>query len=84
MARLAGIPKDIIKRSGEILSDLENTFAKEAHGTQLAKHKTAAEEDLLFVQKHKTVLDKLKETDVNRLTPLEAINLLNEIKEQME
>jgi DNA mismatch repair protein MutS len=84
VARLAGIPKEIIKRSGEILADLENTFAKEAHGTQLAKHKTAAEEDMLFVQKHKTVLDKLKETDVNRLTPLEAINLLNEIKEQME
>jgi hypothetical protein len=39
---------------------------------------------MLFVQKHKTVLDKLKETDINRLTPLEAINLLNEIREQME
>ena len=51
VARLAGIPKDIIKRSGEILADLENTFAKEAHGTQLAKHKTADEEDMLFVQK---------------------------------
>jgi len=50
----------------------------------LAKHKTAADEDLLFIRKHKTVLDKLKEIDVNRLTPIEAINLLGEIKEQME
>ncbi len=84
VARLAGLPKDIIRRSGEILADLESTFAKEAHGTQLAKHKTASDEEMLFVQKHKTVLDKLKETNVNRLTPMEAMNLLNEIKEQME
>ncbi len=84
VAKIAGLPKDIIKRSTEILSELESSFAKEAHGTQLAKHKTAADEDLLFVQKHKSVLDKLKETDPNRLTPIEAINLLNEIKEQME
>jgi len=84
VARLAGLPKDIIRRSGEILADLENTFAKEAHGTQLAKHKTADNEEMLFVQKNKTVLDKLRELDVDRLTPIEAINLLNEIKEQME
>jgi DNA mismatch repair protein MutS len=84
VARLAGLPKDIIRRSGEILADLENTFATEAHGTQLAKHKTADNEEMLFVQKNKTVLDKLRELDVDRLTPIEAINLLNEIKEQME
>jgi DNA mismatch repair protein MutS len=84
VAKLAGLPKDIIKRSTEILADLENTFTQEAHGTQLAKHKTAADEDLLFIRKHKTVLDKLKEIDVNRLTPIEAINLLGEIQEQME
>ncbi|MEN6309575.1 MAG: DNA mismatch repair protein MutS [Anaerohalosphaeraceae bacterium] len=84
VAKLAGLPKDIIKRSTEILADLESTFTREAHGTQLAKHKTAADEDLLFIRKHKTVLDKLKEIDVNRLTPIEAINLMGEIQEQME
>jgi DNA mismatch repair protein MutS len=84
VARLAGLPKDIIRRSGEILADLENTFANEAHGTQLAKHKTADNEEMLFVQKNKTVLDKLRELDVDRLTPIEAINLLNEIKREME
>ena len=43
-----------------------------------------SEEEMLFVEKHKSVLDKLKGLDVNALTPIEAINLLNEIKKEME
>ena len=71
-------------RAQEILKDLESTFAKEAGGEKLARHKTAEEEQMLFVEKHKTVLDKLKDLDVNNLTPIEAINLLNQIKKEMQ
>ena len=84
VAKLAGIPKSILGRSNEILEDLESTFAKEATGEHLAKHKTKApDRDALFVQKHKSVLDKLATTDVNNLTPLEAINLLGQIKAEI-
>jgi DNA mismatch repair protein MutS len=83
VAKLAGLPRPILISSGEILKDLENTFAKEAAGEHLSKNKTA-DEQLLFVQKHKSVLDKLKHLDVNRLTPIEAINLLAEIKREMQ
>ena len=84
VAKLAGIPKPILERSKEILAELETTFQKEAAGSHLAKHKTKAPDaDTLFVQKHKPVLDKLASVDVNRLTPIEAINLLNQIKEQI-
>jgi len=84
VAKLAGVPKSIVERSKEILEELENTFAKEATGEHLAKHKTKEpDKDLLFVQKHKSVLDKLASTDINNLTPIEAINLLNQIKEQV-
>ncbi len=38
---------------------------------------------MLLVQKHKSVLDKLASVDVNNLTPIEAINLLNQIREQI-
>ena len=84
VAKLAGLPKSIITRSGEILKDLESTFAKEAAGDQLARHKTVSEDELLFVERHKSVLDKLKDLDVNRLTPIEAINLLNEIRQEID
>jgi DNA mismatch repair protein MutS len=84
VAKLAGIPKSILTRSQEILQELESTFAKEAGGSHLAKNKTKQDEgDALFVQKHKSVLDKLATTDVNRLTPLEAINLLSQIKAEI-
>jgi len=84
VAKLAGLPKSILERSKEILEELENTFAKEASGQHLAKHKTKTPDtDLLFVQQHKSVLEKLASTDINNLTPIEAINLLNQIKSQI-
>jgi DNA mismatch repair protein MutS len=84
VAKLAGIPKPILDRSGEILKDLENTFAKEAAGDHLARHKTKEpDSDALFVEKHKPILEKLSSIDVNNLTPIEAINLLNKIKEEI-
>jgi DNA mismatch repair protein MutS len=85
VAKLAGIPKPILERSKEILAELETTFQKEAAGSHLAKHKTKAPDaDMLFVQKHKPVLDKLASVDVNNLTPIEAINLLNQIKNDLK
>ncbi len=84
VAKLAGLPKPILARSNEILEELESAFAKEATGERLAKHKTKEPDgDALFVQKHKSVLDKLASTDVNRLTPIEAINLLSQIKREI-
>jgi DNA mismatch repair protein MutS len=84
VARLAGIPKSILERAKEILEDLESTFAKEATGEHLARHKTKEpDKDSLFIQKHKSVLEKLSSLDVNNLTPIEAINLLNQIKDEM-
>jgi DNA mismatch repair protein MutS len=84
VAKLAGIPKSILTRSNEILEELESTFAQEATGERLARHKTKEpDRDALFVQKHKTVLDKLATTDVNNLTPIEAINLLSQIKSEI-
>jgi hypothetical protein len=37
-----------------------------------------------FVEKHKSVLEKLASTDINNLTPLEAINLLGRIRKKIE
>jgi DNA mismatch repair protein MutS len=82
VAKLAGIPKSILERSKEILSELENTFQKEAAGDKLTKQRTKEPDGaMLFDQKEKDVLEKLKGLDVNNLTPLGAINLLNEIKD---
>ena len=84
VAKLAGLPKPILSRSKEILQDLEATFQKEAAGEHLAKHKTRTpDEDTLFVKRHKSVLDRLASMDINQLTPLQAMNLLNDIKAEI-
>jgi len=85
VAKLAGVPKSILERSKEILEELESTFQKEATGEHLSRHKTKEpDKDSLFVQKHKSVLEKLASTDINNLTPIEAINLLNQIKNEID
>ncbi|MGA2915843.1 MAG: DNA mismatch repair protein MutS [Sedimentisphaerales bacterium] len=82
VAKLAGVPKTILERSKEILAELERTFQKETSGDKLTKQRTKkVEKALLFDQKEKDVLDRLKSLDVNNLTPIQAINLLNEIKD---
>ena len=84
VAKLAGIPKTIINRSNEILEELESTFQQEAASPHLSKHKTKEpDSDSLFVKKHKSVLDKLASTDLDNLTPIQAINLLNQIKNEI-
>jgi len=85
VARLAGLPKSIIRRGKEILAELQATFEKEAAGDRLAKLKTKqTDTDSLFVQKHKSVLDRLSSMDVNNLTPIEAINLLSQIRDEID
>ncbi|HLB74275.1 MAG TPA: DNA mismatch repair protein MutS [Sedimentisphaerales bacterium] len=85
VAKLAGVPKSILDRSKEILEELEAAFQKEATGERLARHKTKEpDRDTLFVQKHKSILDKLAATDINNLTPIEAINLLNQIRNEID
>jgi len=62
---------------------IQCAFAREAGSEHLAKHKTTDDSDTLFVQRHKTVLEKLSSMDVDNLTPIDAINLLNEIKKEI-
>jgi DNA mismatch repair protein MutS len=38
----------------------------------------------MFTPLSQRIVDKLREADVNRLTPLEALNLLSELKKQIE
>ncbi len=85
VAKLAGVPTEVLERSKEILGDLESTFSKEATGEKLGRHKTKeGVTEQLFAAKQKGVLEKLGSVEVEKLTPIEAMNLLNEIKGQLQ
>jgi DNA mismatch repair protein MutS len=85
VARMAGMPPSVVGRAGEILQQLEGNNRK----GRLAKPlKGMAEKregfQLSFFQLDDPVLkairDEIKSLDVDRITPIEALNKLNEIK----
>jgi len=81
VARLAGIPPAVIQRSREVLDELQRGFAKESHSPQLARKKTRSDTQLtLFREPAEELLELLRSMDPDRLTPLEALQRLQEWK----
>ena len=88
VAKLAGIPKDVIERAREILFNLEKQELDEAGLPRLAYRGRAAKDRsqmLLFAEDREfALLRELKEEieglDLSSLTPLDALNLLAKLK----
>ncbi len=85
VARMSGMPMSVVNRSNEILAELEKSHQKQS----LVKPVTGLAEkregfQLSFFQLDDPVLkqirDEIAQTDINNLTPIEALNKLNEIK----
>jgi DNA mismatch repair protein MutS len=84
VAKLAGLPNEVIERAREVLNEHEN--AERQLMGQLAgdDSRPALPAQLtIFTPISQPVLEKLREVDLNRLTPLEALNLLAELKKQI-
>ncbi len=88
VARLAGLPQAVIDRAREVLKNLESgEYEKEgeprlARGAQAKKAK-AAPQLSLFDQGPDLLRARLDDIDVSVLTPLEALNLLDELKKMV-
>jgi len=84
VAKLAGLPNEVIERAREVLTEHEN--AERQLTGQLAAddaRPAPAAQLTIFTPISQPVLDKLREVDLDRLTPLEALNLLAELKQQI-
>ncbi|MDR0544612.1 MAG: DNA mismatch repair protein MutS [Odoribacteraceae bacterium] len=86
VGKMAGLPRSVIQRATEILKQLENDKGKEG-ALQKNVSRVAGERgglQLTFFQMDDPVLiqirDEIAGLDINALTPLEALNKLNEIK----
>lgn len=83
VARMAGIPAKVVSRADEILSQLERSRGGTGMGKKEGK-KSADEMQLSFFQLDDPVLEQIREeilrVDINNLTPMEALNKLNDIK----
>ena len=87
VAKMAGMPKSIVSRAGEILKQLEKENRQEGIAPKAASaHATPAADgyQLSFFQLDDPVLsqvrDEIRDLDVDNLTPIEALNKLNDIK----
>ena len=85
VAKLAGMPKSIVKRSEQILAQLESSNGKgeiKSVASDIADTREGMQ--LNFFQLDDPVLSQIRDEilniDVNNLTPLEALNKLNDIK----
>jgi DNA mismatch repair protein MutS len=90
VARLAGVPKEVVARAKKILASLETgTFLSkttEAPAPSKAEAEEPAAPQLSFFgtgAKH-PILEELKGLDVDDLTPRDALNLLGEWKKKIE
>ncbi len=85
VAKLAGMPQSIVKRAEQILHQLENENRQ--NGISKPTSEIAASRggvQLSFFQLDDPVLSQIRDeilhTDINNLTPVEALNKLNDIK----
>lgn len=85
VARMAGMPRSVVKRADAILKELEDTHRKGQLSKpvgELAGHREGLQ--LSFFQLDDPVLKQIRDSiaalDINNLTPMEALNQLNEIK----
>ncbi|MBR4814764.1 MAG: DNA mismatch repair protein MutS [Paludibacteraceae bacterium] len=85
VAKLAGLPNKVVNRANEILEQLEvgNSKSPISDGSKPAKKKPEAVQLSLFQLDDpilEAVRDEINHLDINNLTPIEALNKLNEIK----
>lgn len=85
VAKMAGMPQSIVKRANEILKQLESNNRKEGISrpiNDIAEKREGFQ--LSFFQLDDPILsqvrDEILSLDVNNLTPMDALNKLNEIK----
>lgn len=86
VARLAGIPDQVIQRANQILSTLEKDHFDDSGQTTIPprKQKTASHQQLsLFGNAPHPVLDEIRDLNVDEMTPLAALEELYRIREQL-
>jgi DNA mismatch repair protein MutS len=86
VARLAGLPRSVIERAREVLQkheqsehELSEVLSPGAGGN--ANHN--GHQEVLFTALDREVIDKLRGADLDQLKPLDALNLLAELKKQV-
>jgi DNA mismatch repair protein MutS len=82
VAKLAGVPAGVVRRAREVLKVLEN--GEEQFAASLAPPEELDEQITIEDAASRALRETLKNTDLNTLTPIEAMNLLFALKKSLE
>ena len=81
VGRLAGLPPEVVNRARVILRQLEGAHT----GGQFRPDTNLATDQLsLFNVTDSRIMERLKRADVDSMTPIQALNVLSELKQMME
>lgn len=87
VARIAGVPADVIARAKEILHNLEKGEFDEIGMPRIARGKNVEKQGnpqlSLFTENEDVILDELRQIDISSMTPLSALNKLSELKSKL-
>ena len=90
VARLAGLPPEVIKRSLEILANLEKGELDDEGMPKISLPKKAGESEhkggqmSLFMHPAEHLLEEIRSIDISGMTPLDALNRLSRLKEEFK
>ena len=90
VARLAGIPQEVIERAKEILQNLEKNeldaegIPKLARGKGVPRKARNKQQLLLFSPEEHPIVEKIRKLDISKITPLEALSLLNALQKGLK
>jgi DNA mismatch repair protein MutS len=86
VARMAGLPPTVIARAREVLErheQSEHQVSERLTPGSAVSGESAPEQQALFTPLDRRVLEALREADLDNLRPIEALNLLAELKKQI-
>jgi DNA mismatch repair protein MutS len=87
VARIAGVPKEVIVRAKEILLNLEKGEIDEIGMPRIARGSNAGKSSSpqlnLFIEKEDEIIGQLRMIDISSMTPLDALNILSELKNKV-
>ena len=84
VAKLAGVPQVVTKRANEILKSLERKSILGNKAQEKENKKVAAGQLDLYNYKLAEIAHELDKVDINELTPIQALNILMNMKEKMK
>ena len=87
VARMAGLPPAVIARAREVLArheQAEHQLSEKLTPGALGAGEAAPQQQALFTPLDREVLDALRDADLDNLKPIEALNLLAELKKQVQ